>query len=86
VRWFEGGKRRVRRFIDETEAREFAATVSPTGGQDIATDVKRGDGVHVYETNDGPRYPFSRTGRWTSKRRHPTARARGWRTRRVVAP
>ncbi len=59
VRWYEGGKRRVRRFVDEAEARAFAATVSPSGGQDVAIDVKRGDGVYAYETKDGPRYRFS---------------------------
>jgi hypothetical protein len=59
VRWCESGKRPLRRFVDEAEAREFAATVSPTGGQDIARDVKRGDGLYVYETKDGPRYRFS---------------------------
>ena len=55
VRWFEGRKRRVRRFVEDAEAREFAATISPIGGQDLATNVKRGDGVYVYETNNGPR-------------------------------
>ena len=58
VRWFEGGTRRVRRFVDEAAARKFAATVAPTGGRDVASDVKRGDGVYVYETKDGPRYRF----------------------------
>src|SRR5918995_784761 len=58
VRWFKGGKRRVRRFVDEAEARVFAASVYPPGGRDVASDVKRGDGVYVYETKDGPRYRF----------------------------
>ena len=31
VRWTEDGKRRVRRFADEAEAREFAASVGPPG-------------------------------------------------------
>jgi hypothetical protein len=37
---------------DEAEAAEFAPTVSPTGGQDIASDVKRGEAVYIYETKD----------------------------------
>ena len=59
VRWNEAGKRRVRRFVDEADARAFATTVVPGRGQDIASDIKRGDGVYVYETKDGPRYRFS---------------------------
>src|SRR4051812_11947717 len=87
VRWFEGGRRRVRRFVDETEAREFAATVSPTGGQDLATDVKRGDGVYVYETKDGSRYRFSfrqADGTLSTRRGFTSRRAAASERRRLV--
>src|ERR687898_1231133 len=87
VRWFEGGKRRVRRFVDEAEARSFAATVSPTRGRDVASDVKRGDGVYVYETKDGPRYRFffrQADGTMSTRRGFTSRRAAATERRRLI--
>jgi hypothetical protein len=77
----------VRRFVDEADARGFAATVSPTGGQDIARDVKRGDGVYVYETKDGTRYRFSfrqADGTLSTRRGFTSRRAAATERRRLI--
>jgi hypothetical protein len=58
VRWVQDGRKRIRRFVGEAEAREFAASVSPRPLRAPWTDGAKGDGVYAYETRDGTRYRF----------------------------
>jgi integrase len=85
VRWTEGGRKRVRRFVDEAAAREFAATLSPKRPRAPWTAGGKGNGVYAYKTKDGVRYRFlfrqsdgtlsTRRG-FTSRRAAVTARRR----------